>query len=226
MESMLQILAFGDIHGEIEKLIRVLDHAFDRYDVDMILVAGDLNLGFSEIEDVFTRNKIPTFIIYGNHDDDLKPIYELRAYRYKNISFLRLGGVIRYKGANILGIPGNRGGGRKWTHWQDYKIKRIIEYQKDKKIDIVLSHEAPFGYSDECGDHNRCGKPVLLDLIKVLRPRLFICGHLHNHIQISEFERTKIINTGAISNRWGEDSEYVYIRLNGEIVIEPHVLKE
>ena len=71
MESMLQILAFGDIHGEIEKLIRVLDHAFDRYDVDMILVAGDLNLGLSEIEDVFTQNKIPTFIIYGNHDDDM-----------------------------------------------------------------------------------------------------------------------------------------------------------
>ncbi len=209
----MRALIAGDIHGTIEKFERVIKSISEEIDIgELMLLTGD----FESLSCLKKAFKIALSLglkpisIYGNHEDtalrDIVSPYEI--VEINGGYLLGLGALIEVDGIKILGISGNRGSGRKWTHWRDSDILEIIKMYKKEKIDIVLSHEMPFGYADKCRNR-RCGKPILNQLIRELNPMFFFGGHLHSKPEYAISDNgTIIIQVGAISNKWAENISY------------------
>lgn len=210
---IMRALIAGDIHGIIEKFERVLKFLSGEIDIgELMLLTGD----FESLSCLKKAFKIALSLglkpisIYGNHEDialrDIVSPYEI--VEINSGYLLGLGALIEVDGIKILGISGNRGSGRKWTHWRDSDILEIIKTYKKEEIDVVLSHEMPFGYADKCRNR-RCGKPILNQLIRELNPIFFFGGHLHSKPDYAISDNgTIVIQVGAISNKWNENISY------------------
>lgn len=159
-------LRFGiasDIHDERSKAERVAN-VFLREDVDAILLPGDfsnysfININLGEERQVknslipFLDTKKPVYIIPGNHESRLGyygAVKDLRQ-KYSNLYDLSKLEHVKFKGVNLLGIPGGdipaMGG---------FQIKSYIDdiEKKLRKLDdapkILLTHLPPrFGYDN------------------------------------------------------------------------------
>ena len=77
------------------------------------------------------------------------------------------------------------------------------------RVDILVSHEPPFGLGDCCrlpsGDVAHVGSRELLAAIERVRPRLVICGHLHEGHGRFDFNGSAIYNVSIVN----EDYELV-----------------
>ncbi len=83
------------------------------------------------------------------------------------------------------------------------KQKRQLFKQKSKKLDILLVHCPPYGYFDKVkykGVNPMNGKHIGFkpynEYIKKYAPKLFICGHMHEHQGIKKLGRTIILSHG------------------------------
>lgn len=196
MEKKIKICAFSDMHGNLD---------FEIKPVDVVLIAGDvipLYIQHSNedsimwlIEDFIPWcNKLPcehVFLVAGNHDFifERKPnvIKELFDKEDK-ITYLNCG-FAEYKGVTIYGTPlCHIFGG--WAFMiPDDDQRRIYEEDASsgKEIDILLSHDAPYGVSDvllqkNCpwanGEH--IGSKPLAEFIEKAKPTICLHGHLHS----------------------------------------------
>ncbi len=82
-------------------------------------------------------------------------------------------------------------------------------------IDILVSHQPPYGYGDHVpiagGRVDHLGSRELLAAIRRVKPRLVICGHVHEAHGRSEFNGTLIYNVAI------DDEQY-------RVVHEPTVI--
>jgi Icc-related predicted phosphoesterase len=102
------------------------------------------------------------------------------------------GEIFEYKGKVIFGTPWCKPFGR-WAFMESYEEqdKRYARYLEIiGKVDIVLSHDAPYGVSDiilqkDCwwADGTHIGNQSLKKFLEAAKPTLNIHGHLHttNH---------------------------------------------
>lgn len=89
--------------------------------------------------------------------------------------------------------------------YKKWHIKQRAELfrQKSKKLDILLAHCPPYRYFDKVkykGVNPMNGKHVGFEpyneYIQKYHPRLFICGHMHEHQGIEKFGKTTILSHG------------------------------
>ncbi len=162
--------------------------------VDMVLSAGDLKSGYLQFLVTMIKGA-PLFYVKGNHD-----------YKYENDPPLGCedihGKIINYKGLTILGLEGSswyNGQGIQYKErqmwWEIIKLwPRLV---LASKIDIILTHNPPFGLNDGKGYAHR-GFKSFKYLIDRFQPRYFIHGHQHLSYamreRIIEYKNTKIIN--------------------------------
>lgn len=77
-----------------------------------------------------------------------------------------------------------------------------------ENIDILISHDAPFGTSDICYEssynlHTHLGCPELRDAILEKNPKLCLHGHLHSSNHKEEIlENTKVYNTSILDEQY------------------------
>lgn len=74
-------------------------------------------------------------------------------------------------------------------------------------IDILLSHQPPYGHVDEVFDPEsgglaHLGSRELLAAIERVRPKLVICGHVHGGFGRSEHEGIPIYNVSILDQRY------------------------
>lgn len=75
-------------------------------------------------------------------------------------------------------------------------------------IDILISHDAPFGTSDICYEssynpHAHLGCPELRDAILEKNPKLCLHGHLHSSNHKEEIlGNTKVYNTSILNEQY------------------------
>lgn len=173
--------------------------ALRRLEPDLVLSCGDLP--FDELERMVDAANVPLLYVPGNHDPDLSPRDTALAYpptvthrdlvdppgprggtnvdgRVEDAAGLRVAG--------LGGSPRYRAGPNQYSQAQMRRRARrlarraVSRRRRDgRDVDVLLTHAPPRGLGDEEGDPVHHGFEAFHDLVRRLRPRLLVHGHVH-----------------------------------------------
>lgn len=222
--SRIRIKALSDLHGNFPDL---------RGDpVDLVLIAGDILPQFAEhsieisiswytgefyrwCKRMVSCDKI--FFIFGSHDYAMENFYPMVAEFFKDINGkvqLLHNEIKTYRKdgreLNVYGTPFNRNNRRYSFSRTDRELRRI--YSKfDDDIDIVLSHEAPYGFSDidplDEGQNIHMGSTSLKRFVQNTEPRVLVHGKYHSATHEKErLGMTDVYNVSLLD----DNNELIY----------------
>jgi len=220
----MKLIAISDLHGILPKITEK---------ADILIIAGDISpTSFQSnllyIENWLTNIFCPwiltilvekVILVAGNHDfwfqrygDNIKKIYEIiECPSDFKITYLHHNSIIIYGNdgdrIKIFGTPychifGN------WPFMisdeqLDLKFKNI-----PKDIDILISHDPPFGVCDvdvtlQKYDKSHKGNISLTNTILEIKPKLVICGHIHtgDH-RLIKINDTEYINVSILDEQY------------------------
>lgn len=229
----MKICALSDIHGQ---LIEIHDSC------DIVCICGDIlplsiQLNGKKSRRWLTDSFLPwcdnlpcdkVFYIAGNHDFFF---YNHRNdYSSYNVSTIKTKYLycesIEYKGLKIYGTPWCR----PFYNWafnldetEQTAFYNTIESKKQlSNIDILLTHDAPYGVSDvllqqdyRYSDGKHIGNQAITDLIKETNPHYCFHGHLHssNH-DLEMLNNTHIYNVSILDEYYNATFKPLYITIS------------
>jgi len=206
----MKICAISDLHGYLPD---------DIEESDLLLIAGDLvpldyQSSHYKSQNWFASkfknwvNNLPVeyvVIIGGNHDRYLCDFEEeFKHYKSDKCIYLK-DSSFEYKGITIYGTPWCHQFGHWWFMDSDENLEN--KYSSiPNNVDILLTHDAPYGCSDICYQFDpdrHIGCRPLTSAILEKNPKIVIHGHLHssNH----EYEilgDSKVINVSLLNERY------------------------
>jgi calcineurin-like phosphoesterase family protein len=164
-----------------------------RHDVDLVLAAGDLP--FDYVDHIATALDRPCVLVPGNHDPDLARYHRRRDVWFRDgwpadwpgpaEAVNADGRIVTEAGLRIAGLGGSvryRQGPNQWTQGQQAWRARWLRVRAAARgigrVDIVLTHAPP----RHCGDREdpaHQGFDCLHGLVRSLRPRMLVHGHIH-----------------------------------------------
>ena len=169
---------------------------------ELVIACGDLP--FDYLEYVVTMTNVPLLFVPGNHDPDLsrpaRRAHSQRA-RTRTLTFqaewedpelgprgcVNLDGrVVRAVGLTVAGLGGSlryRPGPNQYTQAQMHRRAMALDLRRRcspgrQRVDILVSHAAPFGAGD-ADDVAHAGVKALNMLVQRWSPKLLIHGHVH-----------------------------------------------
>lgn len=187
---------------------------------DIVVACGDLP--FDYLENIVSRVNVPLLYVPGNHDPDLHPTDEtwspLRAEPATkgpegciNVD----GRVVEEAGLRVAGLGGSmryRPGPNQYTQsqmrWRAWRIEMLARLRRGRggrRIDVLLTHAPPEGFSGKEQDIAHRGFTAFNRLIRNLAPVVHVHGHIHPYGVPQPVRRiggTLIIN--AVPHRWIE----------------------
>ena len=189
----MKLFVFTDTHGN-KKIISALIKKIQNSNPDIVVCAGDLtnfSRGLQKFLSMFEKTKLPLLIIPGNHETNSglekackktkfavnihKKIYSINNYLFFGFG---LGGFAEKNLELEKLIP---------------KIKKVA----GKKILIAVTHQPPYRTKLDFLNSVYNGSRSIRKLIKETKPKLHICGHLHeNEDKTDKINSTLIINPG------------------------------
>lgn len=228
----MKFCAISDLHG----ILYLYDLADKIKDVDVLLIAGDTVDMWSQksmklSKEWYEEDFIPwtkeincknIVLIGGNHDFYLekKPGEFRTLINGTNIIYLE-NEWVTIGGITIYGTPLCH----KFLNWafmpDDKEQRRIIKntVPTDRHIDILLTHDAPYGCSDQCFEtmnpQEHCGSYVIREAIKKYKPTYCIHGHLHtsNHNEEILYD-TKVYNVSILDEEYRTSFNPLYFEIN------------
>lgn len=233
----MKIAAISDMHG-------ILDLKIDKSNI--LCICGDIfplkiqrNSFLCEqwFKDVFLSwcNEQPVdeiYLIAGNHDfflSQTKPYGVKELCKGTNVTYLE-DNETKYldidsgKEYSIYGTP--------WCHqfgywafmgYSDERLEEIYKKMPDN-VDILLTHDAPYGYSDKLDpkqleeqkrkDPGHIGGIGLTNAIKERKPKYNFHGHLHstNH-DVEMLDDTKIYNVSYVDEHYKPAYKPLYLEI-------------
>jgi len=197
----MKILAVADLHGSQYRLNIVLEN-IKKYSPELVIVCGDITqFGPGEVATNFL-NQIPveTFAVKGNIDtpDVDKAIDKSEA---KNIDEKK----IEKNGIQFIGIGGD--------HPSQQKILSIEKLADEKSV--IVSHVPPHGLQDKVFIGHHAGSKELRELVDKQKPRLVICGHIHEDPGYTKTNESIVVNCSM-----GKRGEGAIIELNKTINVK------
>lgn len=196
----MKLLAFSDLHRDRDAARRLVDMAAE---ADVVIGAGDFasfRLGLGSLIDDLRAIERPVVLVPGNNETD-SALW--RACRGWETATVLHGQGITVGGADFFGL----GGGCPPTPfpWSfDVSEDEAESMLAGCPVGAVLiSHSPPKGHVDEAfGRH--FGSEAVLRAVKRCRPRLVVCGHIHQRWGEESFlDQTRIANVGP-RGRWFE----------------------
>lgn len=191
---MPRILALADEADEVLSRSRL-----ERMSPDVILSCGDLP--FEYLEYVLTLAVAPLVYVPGNHDPDLSApppdAVMLGSFREQfqdppgpRGGLNADGRVVDAGGLRVAGLGGSRryreGPNQYTERAMRRRVRRLVRRAawqglRDRRdVDVVLTHAPPRGLGDEEDPAHR-GFEAFHRLVRRLRPRLLVHGHVHPH---------------------------------------------
>ena len=104
-----------------------------------------------------------------------------------------------------------------WAFMKSAGELATVYAQIPAAIDVLVTHQPPFGYgdliSDMSGDTMHVGSRELLAAIERVRPRLVVCGHIHGGHGHYEHDGIAIYNVSVVDERYRNVHEPTVIDL-------------
>jgi len=165
---------------------------------ELTLSAGDFGreADFTLFQKIVEETHLLT--VYGNHDD----IGVIKYIVNKDGSkcWLEDDYIRQYKGLRIAGINGNIAKIKRKVHHKTVEeIQEIISNYAEKKIDVLITHEAP--EHELITREKMLGYPVINEAIERIKPKLHLCGHVHIPSQILRINDNLSINLDSSIER-------------------------
>lgn len=172
----MRLLAFSDVHRDLDQARKLVGMAAE---ADLAIGAGDfasVHEGLEEVVDVLAAIETPTVLVPGNNEteEDLRAA----AAGWEEAT------VLHGEGATIAGVEVyGLGGGVPITPW-DWSFDLDDETATEMLAScpegaLLVLHSPPKDHCDEAGAGNHFGSEALLRAIERKRPRLAVCGHIH-----------------------------------------------
>ncbi len=189
----MKIFAFTDTHGN-KKIISVLIKRIQDSNPDIIVCAGDLT-NFSKNLDtlinMFKKTNLPLLIIPGNHETNSDLTRACQKTKFAINVHRKI-----YSINNYIFFGFGLGGFEEKNHELEKLIPKIKK-EAAGKILILITHQPPYKTKLDNLASGHAGNKSIKKFIKELKPRLSICGHLHeNENKIDKINSTLIINPG------------------------------
>jgi uncharacterized protein len=172
----VKLLAFSDLHRDLEQAATLVEMSGE---ADVVIGAGDfasVHEGLEETIDALAAIQTPTVLVPGNNET-------IDALRVAAESW-SAATVLHGEGATIAGAEFfGLGAGVPVTPWEwsfdldDEEAAELLAPCPEEAL-LVL-HSPPRGHCDASADGTSFGSPALLRAIEEKRPRLAVCGHIH-----------------------------------------------
>lgn len=176
----MKILAAADIHGAQYRLNLILKN-IQRYSPDIVVICGDITqFGPAELaKSYLDQIPIDTLAVTGNIDtqDVVKGIDESSATK------LELKKIVK-KGVPFVGISGENP-----SDLQTLENKKLVDQDT-----VLVSHIPPYGTQDKIFIGKHGGDKDLLEFVKKHKPRLVLCGHIHENPGYTKLDETIVVN--------------------------------
>ena len=197
----MKILAIADLHGSQYRLNIALKNV-ERYSPDLVVICGDITqFGPGDLAKNFL-DQIPveTLAITGNIDtsDVSRGIDDSKATRIEMKKEVK-------KGIPFIGVDGVA----------PNQFKVVEEKNLLDVTSVLISHEPPHGAQDKVflGVHG--GNKELREIIDKYKPRLVLCGHIHEDPGVTRIGETTIVNCSM-----GKRGEGALIEINDKLFVK------
>ncbi len=189
----MKILAFTDIHSNINYL-KGIHKLVKNENPDLIICSGDISFFSTNMnkikKEIINFNEI-MLLIHGNHENSnfidglcSKNVINIhkKIFEFKNFKFLGYGG-----------------GG---FEQEDKRLENYFENIKDElKKWVLITHAPPFNTRLDLIGKNHVGSKSIRRIIEKYKPKLNICGHLHENFYVKDkIAQTMIINPGFLGS--------------------------
>jgi len=192
--SLMRIYAVADIHGKQARIERIRKVLLD-LKPDVLVIAGDITnyRQAQHIIEQLNQMPVPVLAIRGNSD---LPRVDRLLDEHPNTSSLDLREQI-INGVKFAGASG--------TIPVPFSSRISLREQKAltalttlvKEDSVLVVHSPPRGILDEAFGRFHAGSQRLHQLILQRRPRLVICGHIHERPGVAFVGRTTVVNCGV-----------------------------
>jgi uncharacterized protein len=172
----VKILAFSDLHRDLGQGARLVEMSAQ---ADVVIGAGDfasVHEGLEETIGALAGIEVPTVLVPGNNEtvDALRSA----AADWSAATVLH-GEATTIEGTEFYGL----GAGIPVTPW-DWSFDLDDDAATTMLADcpegaVLVLHSPPKDHCDSAGGGGNFGSPALLRGIEAKRPRLAVCGHIH-----------------------------------------------
>jgi Icc-related predicted phosphoesterase len=172
----VKLLAFSDLHRDLGQAAELVEMSAE---ADVVIGAGDfasIHEGLGETIEALVAIETPTILVPGNNETedalreaatgwDAATVLHGEGTRVDGVEFYGLG-------AGIPATPWD------WSFDLDDEAATAMLAACPQGAVLVL-HSPPQGHCDSNGHGDHFGSPALLEAIEDKRPRLSVCGHIH-----------------------------------------------
>jgi Icc-related predicted phosphoesterase len=190
----VNLLAFSDLHRDLDQAGELVERSSG---ADVVIAAGDfasVHEGLEETIDALRPISVPTILVPGNNEteDALRSACE-----GWDSAIVLHGQRAEIDGTEFFGL----GAGIPITPW-DWSFD-LDEAQASERLSgcpegaVLVVHSPPKGHCDQSSAGDHLGSQAILEAIEAKRPRLAVCGHIHESWGTeSEIGSTPVINLG------------------------------
>jgi uncharacterized protein len=190
----VKLLAFSDLHRDLRQAAQLVEMSAE---ADVVIGAGDfasVHEGLEETIAALTAIETPTVLVPGNNEteDALREVADGWSAAT----------VLHGSGATIDGVEFyGLGAGIPITPW-DWSFDLDDESAAEMLAPcpegaVLVLHSPPQGHCDSSGSGDHFGSKALLQAIEEKRPRLAVCGHIHESWGCqSKIDDTQVTNLG------------------------------
>ena len=205
----MKILAVADIHGSQYRLNLVLKNV-TTYTPDLVVLCGDITqFGPGDLATNFL-NQIPveTLAVPGNIDT-FDVDQGINASNATNLHMKR----IVTQGIVFVGIGREIPSSLADLAIDDGTVKKPLKKILDT-ASVLVTHVPPFKLQDKMFIGSHGGSKQLRHLIDTYKPRLVLCGHIHEDPGVSKSGDTTVVNCSM-----GKRTEGALIEITDKIKV-------
>ncbi len=196
----MRIYAVADIHGRSDKITLIRSNTL-QLNPDVLVVAGDITnyTGSAGILAQLNDISVPVLAVRGNTD---LPRVENLLENFQNISPLHLKQVT-IDSTPFVGVSGCIP--IPFSSRICLNQVQVFEILKPliKSNSVLVAHPPPRGTLDEVLGRFHAGCRILTKAIKICRPMLMICGHIHERSGSDFIGKTLVVNCALGKNHAG-----------------------